>query len=191
MSATILPERPTAPLVAPDHFGRAWNRDLQPEPEFDLDGTPSPMLRLPAVAIGTLRYVAPSVGDLHPTTRGMVTEACLRLARWRWQDGKASAWWIAKRLEGTYFPTGIDGYRRNGDPLRRIPRKGLALIAATDALDCAGVEWYCEIPRDDDPYEFETVRLNDALARFEPSLSKAPNPAATTSPTPLRADPVK
>ncbi|MDJ0335351.1 hypothetical protein QMG83_08960 [Salinibacterium sp. G-O1] len=169
-----LPERAYSPQFGPfDHFARAWNRDLEAEPEFDLDGRRSPLLRLPAVSIGTLHYTAPPIEDMHLTTRGMVTEACLRLARWRWQDGKASAWWIAKRLEGTYFPTGVDGYRRNGDPLTRIPRKGLALIAATDALNSGGVEWYCEIPRDDDPWSFETLRLSAALAKFEGSRLNA------------------
>lgn len=169
---TILPEPALKPLVGPnDYFARAWTRDLEPEPGFDLDGKRSPMLLLPAVALATLRYVAAPVAAMYPATRGQVTEASLRLAHWKWQGGARSAWMIAKRLESQYSPTGVDGFRRNGDPLVRIPRKGLAIIAATDALSCCSLEWYCDVPRDSDPYEHETVRLGIAIARFERSPS--------------------
>ena len=166
--STTLTEKAFAPLVGPfDHFAKAWNRDLEPEPEFGLNSKRSPMMLLPGVTLATLRYIAPAVEEMHPSTRGAVTEASIRLARWRWQGGKCSAWWIAKQLEEVYFPTGIDGYRRNGDKLVRIPRKGLALLAATDVLSCSGLEWYCDVPLDDDLYEFETVRLCTALARLD------------------------
>lgn len=165
--STTLPERSFTPLAGPlDHYERVA-LDLPREPEFDLDGKRTPMLLLPAVAMATLRYVAAPVRSMHPRQRGIVTESSLWLAHWGWQGGERSAFAIAKRLQAKYFPTGIDGYRRNGDPVSRIPRKGLALIAATDELGCEGLEWYCDVPTEADPYEFETVRLKTALARFE------------------------
>jgi len=148
---------------------------LQAEPAFDLDEKRSPMLRPPAVALATLRYIATPVEAIRPATRGIVTEASMRLALWRWQGGSRSAWEIAKRLEVQCFPTGIDGYHRNGARLSRIPRKGLALIATTDALSCCALEWYCDMPRDDDPYEFETLRLRVAIAKLGRSHFKRRN----------------
>lgn len=162
-----LPDRAFAPLVGPsEYFARAWTRDLPAEPEFDLDGKRTPMLLLPAVSMATLRYVAAPVEAMYPRHRGMVVEASLRLAHWGWQGGAHSAWQIARRLGSIYFPTSMDGYRRGGDRLARIPRKGFALIAATDALSCCSLEWYCDVPRADDAFEFQTVRLKTALARL-------------------------
>lgn len=110
--------------------------------------------------------VSAPVEALQPSTFGVVTEASLRLAQWGWQDSERSAWEIAERLASTYFPTSTSGYRRNGDRLSRIPRKGLDLIRATDELECGGLQWFCDMPRTDNPYEFETVRLKAALARL-------------------------
>lgn len=161
---TILPDQAFVPLVTPlDHYERVA-LDLPREPKFNLDGGRTPMLLLPSVALATLRYVAAPVKSMHPRQRGIVTEASLWLAHWGWQGGERSAFAIAKRLQSKYFPAGIDGYRRNGELMARIPRKGLALLAATDELGCEGLEWYCDMPTEADPFEFETVRLKAALA---------------------------
>lgn len=140
--------------------------DLPEEPEFGISGG-TPMLRLPMVSLATLRYVAMPLASMHPQTRGIVTEASMRLACWRWQGGKRTAWYIAEQLQELYFGGRTAGHRRSLDPYRRVPRKGLDLIRAVDELGCEGIAWYCDVPSPNDYRRFEVVRLRIALSRLQ------------------------
>lgn len=163
---TTLPDRafsrPLTPFQAV--ISKAWNPDADLEPVWNFRDLSGALLLLPSVAMATLRYAAPPAERMEPTTTGDVTEASLRLA-WHkgWKDGKRSGWEVATGLEHAYAPTGITGIRSNGDLVRRIPRKGLGFIAATDQLGY--VQWWCDMPRPENPYTFETVRLKDALTK--------------------------
>lgn len=156
------------PLDGPFAHYFAEAPSLPDEPEFGISGD-TPMLLLPMVSLATLRYVAAPVASMYPQTRGIVTEASLRLAHWRWQGRKRTAWFIAEQLQDLYFGGRTAGHRRSLDPYRRIPRKGLDLIRAVDELGCEGIEWYCDVPSASDWRRFQTVRLRDALARVAPA----------------------
>lgn len=128
---------------------------LADEPEFII---PSKVLRLPAVTVATLRYTAPDVNDLYPTTRGLATEASILLAAWRGRSD-LTGWTVAEEFQDRYYGGRTRGFTRGLDTYRRIPRKGFDLLTATDALGY--VQWWCDIPTDDRHYR--TVRLTDAL----------------------------
>lgn len=155
------------PLDGPFAHYLAEVQNLPAEPEFGISGD-TPMLRLPMVSLATLRYEAAPVASMHPQTRGIVTEASMRLAHWRWQGRERTAWYIAEELQGIYFGGRTAGHGRSLDPYRRVPRKGLDLIRAVDELGCEGIEWYCDVPSAADWRRFQTVRLTDALAQFAP-----------------------
>ena len=163
-----LPRAAIPPLEGPfaHYFREAPN--LPDEPEFGISGD-TPMLILPMVSLATLRYVAAPVECMHPQTRGIVTEASLRLAHWRWQGRKRTAWFIAEQFQELYFGGRNAGHRRSLDPYRRVPRKGLDLIRAVDELGCESIEWYCDVPHPTDWRRFQTVRLREALARYAPA----------------------
>jgi hypothetical protein len=164
VSTSIEPRTAPWPLVSPFEPYTSKALSLPPEPDFDITGQ-TPMLLLPAVTLGTLQYTTPPIADMPFSTRGLVTEASAKLAVWNGQDGRWSAWFIAEQFQAVYFPTGVSGWRRGMTPLTRVPRRGLDLIRATDALGL--VHWTCAVPRDDDRFGFETVRLSSAIAKFE------------------------
>lgn len=173
MSATsILPRPALSPLAGP--FDSYWERhpELVDEPQFDIRSD-TPMLLLPMVSIATLYYTAPALREMRPQTRGIATEASLRLAFWRRVSVRKSAWDIAEEFQSLFFPTGNSGWRRGLEPLRRIPRKGFALLAATDELGL--VQWTADVPMQDDPYHFERLRLRDALSRLDAGRRQLPN----------------
>lgn len=165
-----LPVQAMRPLGGPLAHYLAQAPDLPKEPEFGISGD-TPMLRLPMVSLATLRYEAASVASMHPQTRGVVTEASIRLAHWRWQGRKRTAWYIAEELQEIYFSGRTAGHGRSLDPYRRVPRKGLDLIRAVDELGCGGIGWYCDVPSAVDWRRFQTVRLTDALAQIASSTA--------------------
>lgn len=162
---TIEPRIGSAPLAGPFAHYFSEVPHLPQEPDLGITGE-TPMLLLPMVSLATLRYVAPPVECMHPQARGIVTEASLRLAHWRRQGGKRTAWHIAEDLQGLYFGGRTAGHGRSLDLYRRIPRKGLDLIRAVDELGCEGIEWYCDVPHPSDWRRFQTIRLKDALSRL-------------------------
>ncbi|WP_448232593.1 hypothetical protein [Microbacterium lacticum] len=135
---------------------------------------------MPAVSVATLRYTAPDPDDLHPTTRGLATEASILLAAWR-NRRDLSGWTVAEELHERYWPTSrLRGFTRGLDTYRRLPRKGFDLLTATDALGY--VQWWCDIPTDDRHYR--TVRLTEALATFESSrISRSDAPRTPVNET--------
>lgn len=158
-----LPDRQFRPLVSPFESYHRVHSNVPDEPDFGLTSK-TRMVRLPAVPMATLRYLAAPAASMHPTTRGVVTEASMRLAVWKDRGARLSGWEVAKEFQTLYFPTGLNNFRRNGDHRRRVPLKGLDLIRATDELGCEGLEWWCDMPYPNDEYRFHTVRLKDALA---------------------------
>lgn len=135
------------------------------------DETPiqrSQVLRLPAVTVATLRYVAPDPDDLHPTTRGLATEASILLSAWR-SRRDLSGWTVAEELQDRYFGGRTRGFTRGLDTYRRLPRKGFDLLVATDRLGL--VQWFADIEDPDDWRKYRSVRLSEALATFERSRS--------------------
>lgn len=153
------------PYPHPEYF-----RDyatLPPEPPIER----SMILRLPAVTVATLRYTAPPADDLHPTSRGLATEASILLAAWaRRRD--LSGWTVAEEFQDRYYGGRNRGFTRGLETYRRVPRKAFDLLAATDQIGL--VQWWCDIEDPDDWRRFETVRLTDALARMtSPQRTKA------------------
>lgn len=177
IATSIEPRRDARPLPYPHTEYLRNYATLADEPPIER----SNVLRLPAVSVATLRYTAPDPDDLHPTTRGLATEASILLAAWR-NRRDLSGWTVAEELHERYWPTSrLRGFTRGLDTYRRLPRKGFDLLTATDALGY--VQWWCDIPTDDRHYR--TVRLGEALATFERSHS-------TPSPTsPQRAEDAK
>lgn len=74
---------------------------------------------------------------------------------------------MAEEFQDRYFGGRTRGFTRGLDTYRRLPRKGFDLLVATEALGY--VRWFADVPVDDRHYE--TVRLGEALATFEPSRS--------------------
>lgn len=159
-----LPVQAMRPIDGPFAHYLAVAPNLPAEPEFEISGD-TPMLRLSMVSLATLRYETAPPTSPHPQTRGIVTESSLRLAHWRWQGGKRTAWYIAQELQEIYFGGRTAGHGRSLAPYRRVPRKGLDLIRAVDELGCEGIGWYCDVPSAVDWRRFQTVRLTDALAQ--------------------------
>lgn len=156
-SPETLPERVFVPLKTPlDHYHDAfW--DLQDEPELGV--TPHTlMLELPAVAIATLEVRRDVSRPCVPTTRGLVTEAAMRVGVWHERGRGLSAWEMALNFQYLYF-------RGTGDRGGQVPRLGLDLLRCVDELSCDTLELWVTMPRNDDPYQFEDVRLSDAVAR--------------------------
>lgn len=162
-----LPDRPVWPLVTPFDTYHAVLCNVPAEPDFGLTSK-TRMLRLPAVTMATLRYVAAPANSMHPKQRGIVTEASMRLAVWKDRGARMSAWDVALSFQSLYWPAGGSG-RRVG----RMPLRGLDLIRATDELGCEGLEWFCDVPCEDDPYAFKVVRLKYALERFAPTVESS------------------
>lgn len=142
---------------------------LPVEPDFHITNR-TRMLKLPGVALATLRFRAGPIETMHPGTCGMTTDACERLARWWARGSRMSAWQVALEFQSLYFPTGVSHYTRGQEPMRRQPLRGLDLIRATEEHGGFGVEWRCDVPREDDEFAFETVRLSEALERFAPTV---------------------
>ncbi|MGN7187253.1 hypothetical protein [Microbacterium enclense] len=140
---------------------------LPAEPHYELSAAGAePLLSLPMVTIASLRYVAPDFDEIQFQTSGIVTEASLRIAHWGRKSGRQTAHSVANDLESIYYPTGVSGWRRGVTPLHRQPRRGWALLAATDRLGL--VEWWCDLPSPIDYRYFDTVRLKDALDALMP-----------------------
>jgi hypothetical protein len=161
--ATIVPSGAFVPLVSPFETYHEVFWDVENEPEPGLTSK-TRMLALPAVALATLRYVAAPADAMRPSTRGIVTEASMRLAKWKDNNAQLSAWEVAHSFQLLYF----------GGPLsrsERVPLLGLDLIRATDALSCEALEWFCDVPSERDAFSFQTVRLRYALERFAPVSS--------------------
>lgn len=150
--------------------------DAPREPDFGHTAK-TPMLNLPAVALATLRYrLSEPFERWTPQQRGPVTTASIQLGAWRhhradhtaaWRAAHNSAWKIARDLQGLYH----GGLRGN----QRVPLLGLDLIRCTDELGM--IEWFCDVARDDNSYEFEAVRLSVALERCvysQPSSPRTP-----------------
>ncbi|WP_344003848.1 hypothetical protein [Microbacterium paludicola] len=148
-----------------------WN--LPPEPPAVVL-TDTPMLRLPAIALATLRYTAPPVDDILPTAWGRVTEAACRLALWReWAaNGGASAFHLAENLQSVYWPrskrliTGTPRYRL----LQATPRRGYDLLRLIDERTAAGLQIHVDMP-DGSTRGYTTMRLSDALAMLQKQVS--------------------
>lgn len=160
--ATSILARET-PRALPYPLATYYDRyaELVDEPEFII---PSKILRLPAVTVATLRYTAPDVNDLHPTTRGQATEASILLAAWRGRRD-LTGWTVAEEFQDRYYGGRNRGFTRGLNVYKRLPRRGFDLLTATEALGY--VQWWCDIPTDDRHYR--TVRLADALGTFENS----------------------
>ncbi|MGN7964907.1 hypothetical protein ACTJKK_02395 [Microbacterium sp. 22179] len=156
-SPETLPEQAFAPQKSPlDHYNDMfW--ELQNEPELGV--TPHTlMLELPAVAIATLEVRQDLSKPCVPTTRGLVTEAAMRVGIWHARARELSAWETALNFQYLYF-------RGTGDRGGKVPRLGLDLLRCVDELSCDTLELWVTMPRDCDPYQFEDVRLRDAIAR--------------------------
>lgn len=168
MNATesILARNASSALCGPFSAYQEAAQFLPAEPIYELSAAGAkPLLSLPMVTVASLRYAAPSLDDIKFQTSGIVTEASLRIAWWGRKSGRQTARSVANDLESIYFPTGVSGWRRGVTPLRRQPRRGWALLAATDRLGL--VEWWCDLPSPISYRHFDTVRLKDALASIE------------------------
>ncbi|MDH6237898.1 hypothetical protein [Cryobacterium sp. CG_9.6] len=180
--STIVPSAAFVPLVSPFETYHSVFWEVEDEPDLALTSK-TRMLALPAIALATLRYVAAPAECMHPQTRGIVTEASMRLAVWKDRGARMSAWTVARSFQGLFF---------GGDLAwsRRVPLKGLDLIRATDELGCEALEWYCDVPSDIDPYAFQTVRLHKALERYAPTVEplrkSGPSDAHQRRPTRFR-----
>lgn len=142
------------------------------EPDFQITSRPSRVLSLPAVTLATLRFRT-GPADVQPETIGDVTDACHRLAV-LWARGvQMSAWEVAEEFQRRYFPTGVSGWRRNLEPMRRVPLKGLDMIRATAELGAFCVEWRCDVPTEHDEFAFERVSLTEALDRYAPTVQSS------------------
>ncbi|WP_146067707.1 hypothetical protein [Cryobacterium sp. M25] len=162
--STIVPPAVFAPLVSPFETYHDVFWDVEDEPEPRLTAKTS-MLTLPAVALATLTYLAAPAECMHPKTRGTVTEASMRLAKWKDNDARLSAWEVAHNFQMLYFRGALSRSAR-------VPLLGLDLIRATDELGCEGLEWFCDVPTENDPFRFQTVRLKRALERFAPTVER-------------------
>ncbi|TFD86406.1 hypothetical protein [Cryobacterium psychrotolerans] len=153
-----------APLVSPfeNYHDVFWEVEDEPDPGLT---SKTRMLALPAVSLATLRYRAAPADCMHPQTRGTVTEASMRLAKWKDNNARLSAWEVARNFQMLYFRGALSRSTR-------VPLLGLDLIRATDELGCEGLEWYVDVPREDDPFRFRIVRLKDALERFAPTVER-------------------
>jgi hypothetical protein len=139
---------------------------VEDEPDFGLTSR-TRMIDLPAVALATLDVHAAPAQSWRPETRGMVTEASMRLAIWKDRGRHLSAWEMALSFQHLYFRG--SGDRRDG----KVPLLGLDLLRCIDELSCEATELWCSMPSQDDPWTFEDMRLKYALARFELPSSTA------------------
>ena len=89
----------------------------------------------------------------------------MRVAAWKDRGRHMSAWDMAVAFQWLYFHG--SGDRRSG----KVPLLGLDLLRCVDELSCEATELRCAMPREDDPWTFEDVRLKDALAKLEPDGS--------------------
>lgn len=160
--ATIVPRAAFVPLVSPfeNYHEVFWEVEDEPDPGLT---SKTRMLALPAVSLATLRYFSAPAHCLRPLTRGTVTEATMRLAKWKDDGAQLSAWEVARNFQMLYFR----GPLSRG---ARVPLLGLDLIRATDELSCEGLEWYCDVPTRVDAFDFQTIRLKYALERFAPTV---------------------
>ena len=162
---TSLPQQTLSPLEGPLYPYDSVFWDVENEPDFGL--TPlTKMLTLPAIALATLEIRSAPAESWRPDTRGIVTEASLRIAIWKDRGCNLSADNLALNFQYLYF-------RGDGNRGGKMPLLGLDLLRCVDELSCEAIELWVSIPAADDPYEFEEVRLKNAIAMFEPSVSKA------------------
>jgi hypothetical protein len=153
----ILPRQTFTPLVTPlDPYYSVVGR-VQDEPDFGLTSHTA-VLGLPAIALATMEVRAKPAKTWRPTTRGIVTEGSLRIAIWKDRGNNLSAYDLALNLQYLYF-------RGDGNRGGKVPLLGLDLLRCVDELSCCGIELWVSVPRDADPFEFEEVRLRDALTQ--------------------------
>ena len=165
-TSVILPDRPFVPLKTPldPYIDVFWN--VVDEPDLGLTSR-TRMLDLPAVALATLEVRAAPAKAWRPDTRGIVTEASIRVAIWKDRGATLSAWDMALNFQSLYF-------RGDGSRGGKVPLLGLDLLRCIDELSVEATELWCSMPTTEDSYAFQTVRLRDAVARIanvEPSLS--------------------
>lgn len=122
------------------------------------------ILRLSQVTKATMFYSSPSLPEMAFTGRGVVNEASAYLShhRDRWANHGASAYVIAEALQERFYGGPTRGFLRGLEPFRRTPRKGWALLAATEELGL--VSWQCHAPSTTDHWSYEPMSLSAALA---------------------------
>lgn len=157
LTSETLPERAFVPLKTPldPYHDVFWK--IENEPDFGLTSK-TLMVKLPAVALATLEVREDLDKTWEPRTRGLVTEASMRVGIWHERGRQMSAWDMALNFQYLYF-------RGTGDRGGKVPLLGLDLLRCIDELSCETLELWVTMPRDDDPYQFKTVRLRDAVAR--------------------------
>jgi hypothetical protein len=163
LTTTILPDQAFTPLVTPLDPYHAVFWEVENEPDLGLTSR-TQMLALPAIALATMDVHAAPAKAWMPDTRGIVTEASMRLAIWKDRGLQLSAYDMALNLQYLYF-------RGDGNRGGKVPLLGLDLLRCIDALSCEAIELTVCVPREDDEFEFERVRLKTALARYERSPS--------------------
>lgn len=166
LTTETLPDRAFRPLVTPFEPYHEVFWTVEDEPDLGLTAK-TRMLELPAVALATLEVHSAPAKAWRPDTRGIVTEASMRLAVWKDRGRHLSAWDMAIAFQWLYF-------RGDGNRGGKMPLLGLDLLRCIDELSCEAIELRCSVPKMDDPFDFESVRLKEALARtatFEPSFS--------------------
>jgi hypothetical protein len=153
--ATILPEQAFKPLVGPldPYYDVFW--DVDNEPDLGLTSR-TKMLALPAISLATLEVRSAPAKSWRPDTRGIVTEASLRVAIWKDRGRSLSASDMARTFQYLYF-------RGDGNRGGKVPLLGLDLLRCIDELSCEAIEFWVSVPTADDAYEFEEVRLKTAL----------------------------
>lgn len=161
MSASILARNEPPALANPlaTYRERFWS--LRDEPTFTPRSN-TPLLRLPAVTLATLRH-DPITRPILPATHGTVSEASMRLVGLN-ATGTKTAWALAQEFQEIYFGGRTRGFTRGLDVYKRIPRKGLDLLRGIDALGL--VPFWCDIEDLSDWRRFTTVRLSEALANL-------------------------
>jgi hypothetical protein len=165
---TILLEQAFKPLVGPlaPYDSVFW--DVEIEPDFGLTSR-TKMLALPAISLATLQVLAAPAKAWRPDTRGIVTEASLRLAIWKDRGRNLSAYDMALNFQYLYF-------RGDGNRGGKVPLLGLDLLRCIDELSCEAMELWVSVPTAADAYDFEKLRLKTAIARFERSLPMPSKP---------------
>ena len=156
---TSLPRQALSPLEGPLYPYDSVFWEVENEPDFGLTSR-TKMLTLPAIALATLEVRSAPAKAWRPDTRGIVTEASLRIAIWRDRGRSLSAYDMALTFQYLYF-------RGNGNRGGKLPLLGLDLLRCVDVLSCEAIELRVSVPTADDAFKFEQVRLCTALARLD------------------------
>ena len=156
--STILPEQAFKPLVGPldPYYSVFW--DVENEPDLGLTSR-TRMLALPATTIATLEVRSAPAKAWRPDTKGIVTEASLRIAIWKDRGRSLSAYDMALSFQYLYF-------RGDGNRGGKVPLLGLDLLRCIDELSCEAIELWVSVPTAEDAFEFEQIRLHTAISRI-------------------------